>query len=197
MGRRLARDVILNLVLLAATLFGFGTLTLQVVYFRVLSNYFTLSVIVFPAVLCAYLLLMSAGQFIGRRLADHHPAWLEGVVTLLFAAGAVLLLVSLRLPPVWAANIGALAFTSFNGQLVRESYPRLIGDPSLLVVLLFSGVFMAAVLAWAALFPVMLRLVTRDIREAGGRFAALYTLYTVGNVLGAFVTGRTGRRATM
>lgn len=174
---------------IAAVLFGFGTLALQIVYFRILSNYFTLSVIVFPVVLCAYLLLMSAGQFVGGRLADRYSNRLETVVAVLFATGAILLLAALRFPPEWAAKIGALAFTSFNGQLVQDSYPELIGDPSPLVVLIFSCILMLAVLAWAALFPVMMRIYTRDISEAGSRFAALYALYTVGNVLGVFVTG--------
>jgi spermidine synthase len=174
---------------LAAVMFGFGTLALQIVFFRVLSNYFTMSVIVFPAVLCAYLLLMSAGQIVGGRLADRFPGKLETVVAGLFAAGALTLLAALRFPPEWAARIGALAFTDFNGQLIRDLYPALIGDPVPHVVLLFSGMFMLAVLLWSALFPVMLRLVTRDISEAGAQFAGLYSLYTLGNVAGAFVTG--------
>jgi spermidine synthase len=119
---------------LAAVLFGFGTLALQIIYFRVLSNYFTLSVIVFPAVLCAYLILMSAGQVIGGWLADRHPQRLEPVIAALFGAGALLLLAALRFPPAWAARLGALAFTDFNGQLIRDLYPRLIGDPSPIVV---------------------------------------------------------------
>ncbi len=174
---------------IAAVMFGFGTLALQIVFFRVLSNYFTMSVIVFPAVLCAYLLLMSCGQIVGGRLADRFPDRLETVVAGLFGAGALMLLVALRFPPEWAAKIGALAFTDFNGQLIRDLYPSLIGDPSPHVVLLFSAVFMLAVLLWSALFPVMLRLVTRDISEAGAQFAGLYSLYTIGNVAGAFVTG--------
>lgn len=174
---------------LSAVLFGFGTLALQVVFFRILSNYFTLSVIVFPAVLCAYLLLMSAGQLVGGRLADRYAHRLLFVVASLFGVGAVLLLAALRFPPQWAATLGTIAFTSFNGQLVADRYPHLIGDPSPFVVLLFSMVFMLSVLAWAALFPVMLRLITRTIGEAGSRFASLYTFYTIGNVMGTLATG--------
>lgn len=174
---------------LAAVLFGFGTLALQIVFFRVLSNYFTMAVIVFPVVLSAYLLLMAAGQIAGGRLADRYPHRLETVIGFLFATGALLLLAALRFPSDWAAGLGALAFTDFNGQLVRDSHPWLIGDPSPFRVLVFSAAFMSAVLAWSALFPVMLRLVTRDIQEAGAQFAGLYTLYTIGNVAGSFLTG--------
>ena len=173
----------------AAVLFGFGTLALQILFFRVLSNYFTLSVVVFPAVLCAYLLLMAAGQMVGGRLADRFPNKLETVTTLLFGAGAILLLLSLLFPPGWAAAFRALAFTEFNGQLVRDSHPWLIGDPAPIIVVIFSSAFMFAVLCWSALFPVMLRLVTRDVRQAASQFAGIYSLYTLGNVAGAFVTG--------
>ncbi|MCG6121911.1 MAG: hypothetical protein MEP57_04290 [Microvirga sp.] len=173
----------------ASGLFGFGTLSLQIIYFRIISNYFTLSVIVFPAILAAYLGLMSLGQILGGRLADRHPARLAEVAVALFAVGALLLLAALRFPPEWAASLGSLAFTSFNGQMVSEIYPNLVGDPNPLTVLLFSLVFMSAVLAWAALFPVMLRLMTQNVAEAGERFAAAYSLYTIGNVLGALASG--------
>lgn len=172
-----------------AILFGFGTLALQIVFFRVLTNYFTLSVIVFPSVLFAYLILMSAGQFVGGRLADRFPGRLVAISTGLFASGAVLFLLALRFPPHWAAEIGALSFTSFNGQLLSDGSRHLIGDPSPLTVALFSIGFMLAVLPWAALFPVMIRLATRDVAEASGKFAAIYGFYTVGNLLGAIMAG--------
>ncbi len=173
----------------SAILFGFSTLAIQVIFFRILSNYLTLSPIVFPMMLCAYLVLMSAGQWIGGRLADRYHRHLQPVVSSLFATGAVLLLAALLLPPTWAAAMRGLRFSSFNGQLVEKTYPELIGDPSPLTVLLFSLVLMMSVVAWSGLFPVMFRLTTLRIQDAGKRFASIYTLYTVGNVLGAFVCG--------
>lgn len=177
-------------LMVSAVLFGFGTLALQVIFFRVLSNYFTLSSIVFPLVLAAYLLLMAAGQWVGGRLADRWPDRLESVIVGLVAVGAILLTLALRLPPGWVAWTGALRFTSFNGQLLSEgSRASLVGDPSPLTVVLFSLVLMAAVLPWSAVFPVFLRLVTRRIADAGTQFALLFSLYTMGNVVGAFLTG--------
>lgn len=172
-----------------AVLFGFGTLALQIVFFRVLTNYFTLSVIVFPSVLFAYLLLMSCGQLLGGRLADRYPNALVGLALLLFGAGAALFAGALRFPPAFAAELGVLSFTTFNGQLLSEEYRGLIGDPSPVAVILFSLVFMIAVLFWTALFPVMVRLATDDISEASGKFAGIYGLYTLGNLLGTLVAG--------
>ena len=173
----------------AAVLFGFGTLALQVIFFRVLSNYMTLSTIVFPALLCAYLCLMSVGQWVGGQLADRYSDRLPEVIAGLFAAGAVLLLAALRLPPDWVAAIHGLRFSSFNGQLVAAEHRYLIGDPSPVTVFLFSAGMMLSVLAWSGLFPVMFRFITQRVQDAGNRFARTYTLYTMGNVVGAFVCG--------
>lgn len=173
----------------AAVLFGFGTLAIQVIFFRVLSNYLTLSTIVFPVLLCAYLCLMSLGQWVGGQLADRYSTRLPLVIAGLFAAGSVLLLAALRLPPEWAAHIHALRFSSFNGQLVAPEFAHLIGDPSPITVFLFSAGMMVSVIAWSGLFPVMFRLITQRIEDAGNRFARIYTLYTTGNVIGAFACG--------
>ncbi|MDR2488875.1 MAG: hypothetical protein LBD42_05220 [Desulfovibrio sp.] len=173
----------------AAVLFGFGTLALQVLFFRILSNYMTLSTIVFPSLLCAYLVLMSVGQWAGGKMADRYSDRLPEVIAGLFAAGAALLLAALRFPPGLAAKVHALRFSSFNGQLVAPEHHGLIGDPSLLTVFLFSAGLMLSVAAWSGLFPVMFRLITRRIEDAGARFARLYTLYTMGNVVGAFACG--------
>lgn len=173
----------------AAVLFGFGTLAIQVIFFRVLASYFTLSTIVFPLVLCAYLILMALGQWIGGRLADRYPNDLVSVIAGLFATGTLLFLAALRFPPSWAAALKVLRFTTFNGQLISGSFPDLIGDPSPGITFIFSSVFMLSVIAWSALFPVMVRMITRQIQEAGERFAAMYSFYTVGNVIGTFACG--------
>lgn len=173
----------------AAVLFGFGTLSIQVIFFRVLSNYLTLSTVVFPVLLSAYLCLMSLGQWVGGQLADRYSNRLPQVTTGLFATGAVLLLAALRFPPDWAASLGALRFSSFNGQLVSPEFTHLVGDPSPVTVFLFSLGMMLSVVAWSGLFPVMFRLITQRIEDAGNRFARNYTLYTTGNVIGAFACG--------
>lgn len=174
----------------AAIMFGFGTLAIQIIFFRVLSNYFTLSTIVFPIVLCVYLCLMSIGQWVGGKLADTYSTKLLIVISFLFASGSFLFLLALSFPASYASIIGALRFTTFNGSLIDPiAYGHLIGDPPVLIVFFFSFVFMASVIAWTGLFPVMIRLVTSNVNEAGSRFARIYTLYTIGNVAGAFICG--------
>jgi spermidine synthase len=173
---------------LAAILFGFGTLAMQVLYFRILHAYLTLSTLVFPIVLSAYLLLMSLGQWLGGWLADRFQRRLAAIAAALFAAGSLLMVAALNMPPNWAIPFGALRFTAFNGSLLLENR-HLIGDPPVLGALSFSLLFMMSVAAWSALFPVLLKVATRHIDEAGASFGHLYGMYTVGNVAGTFLTG--------
>jgi|GEM_PF-689991 len=173
---------------IAAICYGFGTLALQIVFFRILQAYLTLSTIVFPIILCAYLLLMAIGQWVGGHLADRSLVRLPRLAASLFLAGTILVVAALNMPPKWAASFGTLRFTSFNGSLV-PNYPWLIGDPPVLASVLFCLAFMASVVAWSALFPVVLRAATHNIREVGSSFGRLYGSYTVGNVAGTFLTG--------
>lgn len=174
---------------LSAILFGFGTLAIQVIFFRILSNYFTLSTVVFPVVLCAYLILMALGQTVGGYLADKYSNNLLKIVLLLFISGSALFLIALRFPPSWASTVNSLRFTTFNGSLLSEKYRHLIEDPSPITVFLFSAIFMISVVSWSGIFPVMFRFVTNRIEDAGDRFAKIYTLYTIGNVAGTFICG--------
>ncbi len=174
---------------LVAILFGFGTLAMQVLFFRVLHAYLTLSTLVFPLVLSAYLLLMSGGQWVGGYLGDRFPRKLGAMAAGLFSVGALMMVASMNMPPQWAIHFGGLRFTTFNGSLLEPEYQSLIGDPPVLGTFVFALLFMTSVAAWSALFPVLLKAATRHIDEAGASFGRLYGMYTVGNVAGTLLTG--------
>lgn len=188
-SRKALRPYFARKIMLVAVFFGFCTLAVQIGLFRILSNYFTMSTIVFPVVLCVYLLLMAIGQWLGGRLADKYYESLPSLVCGLFLVGAFALVIALNLPVSWAADFGALRFTTFNGGLLESQYHHLIGDPNPLVVLAFSSFVLLVVLFWSSLFPVTLRLVTQSVDDAGEQFARLYMLYTLGNVGGAAIFG--------
>ncbi len=175
--------------IMACILFGFGTLSLQIIFFRVLTNYFTASTIVFPILLCSYLCLMSLGNWLGGHLADKYQQKLLTVITTLFCIGVFLLLLAFRFPPDFAAALHVLRFTSFNGQLIESKNPELLGDPTFFSMVFFMIFLMLSVIPWSGLFPVMFRLITKHVDEAGSRFAHLYMLYTTGNIVGIFITG--------
>lgn len=174
---------------LAAFAFGFGTLALQMIFFRIATNYLTMSTVVFPTVLCAFLILMALGQAFGGALADRFPKHLNAVVVGLASAGALLLAAALWFPPPLAAAIDAFRFTTFNGALISAEHEGWIGDPKISSALIFSLMFMVAVAPWSALFPVLLRSATESVGQAGVRFASLYFVYTLGNLVGALIVG--------
>ncbi|WP_306048673.1 fused MFS/spermidine synthase [Oceaniradius stylonematis] len=101
-----APDVRRHLLVVAGVMFGFITISLQMIYFRVLANYSTMATITFPLILCAYLVLMSAGQFLGGWLIDkvRRP---EMVLSSVFAVGTLLLTVLFLVPP-WLSRAWAV-----------------------------------------------------------------------------------------
>lgn len=184
-----ARESRLLLVAVGCLFLGFASLALQMVFFRVLANYFTLSALVFPVVLTSFLVLMSAGQGVGGWLADRWGAR-NGpmVMAILVAASALLLAAAISFPPAQAAPLGALVFSPSVAELVRGIDVR-IGDPNLLVAFAFSTMLMTAVVPQSALFPVVVKAVTDRIVVGGQRFAQVYGAFTAGNLLGALATG--------
>lgn len=169
--------------------FGFGTLALQMVFFRVLANYLTLSSIVFPAILASFLTLMAIGQNLGGRIIDRtdNSRW-SFLLVVFYWFGVLFIFVAILIPPKWMAPFGAMVFSSFSGQLVRD-LDLTIGDPNPLVAILFSLLFMVAVVPWSAIFPCIVRMSTEHIQKAGNKFANILFCYTIGNVIGAFITG--------
>ncbi len=176
-------------MIVVAICFGFCTLAVQIALFRVLANYFTMSTIVFPIVLCVYLLLMAAGQWWGGHLADKHSQQLPAMIGRFFCAGSVSLAAALIFPPSWAAKLGALSFTTFNGSLLSADHQHLIGDPNPFTIFLFSALILSVVLFWSSLFPLSLRIITRQVDQVGEQFARLYLFYTFGNLIGTAIFG--------
>ncbi len=176
-------------LLLACAFLGYASIALQMLFFRILANYFTLSSVVFPLVLTAFLLLMAAGQHVGGSLCDRFASTHTSVLlSSLFAASTALLLAALAFPPSWGTALGAQVFSPSVASLL-DGVPARVGDPNLIVAFAFAIVFMLSVLPQSALFPIVVKQSTERI-EAGGRsFAQVYAAYTLGNVLGSLVTG--------
>jgi spermidine synthase len=175
--------------LLGCVLLGYASIGLQMLFFRILANFFTLSSIVFPIVLTAFLLLMAAGQQLGGTLGDRFErARLPVLLSVLFAASTGLLLAALSFPPSWGTALGAQVFSPSVASLLDGVTAR-VGDPNLVVAFAFAIVFMLSVLPQSALFPVVVKQATEHIELGGRRFAQVYAAYTLGNVLGSLFTG--------
>jgi uncharacterized membrane protein YeaQ/YmgE (transglycosylase-associated protein family) len=149
----------------------------------------THSTIVFPVLLCAYLILSSIGQWLGGQYADRYNNRLDLGVAVFFTTGALLLLAALRLPAEWAARLQGLRFTTFNGSLLSAEHGNLIGDASPITVFIFSAGMMLSVIPWSGLFTIMFRLVTKSTEDAGSQFARIYTLDTIGSMVGTYICG--------
>ncbi|MBV6450552.1 MAG: Polyamine aminopropyltransferase [Anaerolineales bacterium] len=170
-------------------LFGFSSLALEMILFRVLSNYLTMSALVYPVMLSSVLVLMAVGNYVGGLLIDRGYVNKSRLILRTGISSLVLITVPFLISPSVFARVGALVFTSFNGQLVSDIPYARIGDPDPFISFFFSLVFMIGMLPLASLFPIIARISTTDIGVAGNRFAFVLFWYTVGNILGSFLTG--------
>lgn len=170
-------------------LLGFSSLALEMILFRVLSNYLTMASLVYPVMLSGFLVLMAAGNYIGGLWVDRNFSNRSNLILRLGAGAIILLTIPFLLPPSLFARLGALVFTSFNGQLVSEVTYARVGDPNPVISFVFSLVFMIGIVPLAGFFPLIARIATTTIGMAGSRFALLLFWYTVGNILGSFFAG--------
>lgn len=151
----------------ACFFFGLSTISLEMVLFRVLANHFTLYSVIFPVILFGFLVAMALGEWVGGRVADRvakHPY--VGVSSLVLT-GVFLLVIAFRMPNDWVElyNYSTL-----------EVVPK---------VTLALSAFFAPVVVLTALFPIMVRSLTPDIRKAGSSFGNVLFVYGVGNAVAA------------
>ncbi|MBM4437995.1 MAG: fused MFS/spermidine synthase, partial [Actinobacteria bacterium] len=161
-----------RVVLILAFFAGMAVLAVEITAARLLAPFFGTSTIIWAVVIGLTLLYLSVGYWIGGRWADRDPredtlylivacaAFLVGAIP--FLARPVLLLSSDAI----AAVSGGLFFGSLVGVLLLFAIPlTMLGMVS----------------------PFAIRLLTRDVRQAGRRAGQVYALSTVGSILGAFL----------
>lgn len=177
-------------LLAAVFLFGFATLNLQLALVRIAANYFTLSPITFSIALSVFLLLMAGGQLLGGHLVDRF-----GVKRIVYpmcavlAAGVAALMLALSVEPATFVRLGAYVVSPSFASLVSPQSVRIDTDPRLLPALLFCAFMMACIVPFSSFFPMLVRIATRTIERAGSVTAAMLAAATLGNVVGAFLTG--------
>lgn len=163
-------------MLTASFLFGFVTLSLQMILFRMLSNFFTPTSFVFPVLLCSYLVLMATGQLMAGRFVDWlPPAKRPQLLVYLLIGGCLSTLAITYLPLAWLDNLYLLIKWPKNICFLPQA-------------LLISTVVMLPVAFFSGYLPTVSRLVTEDITFAGRRFGTVLFWSTMGNILGTFLT---------
>lgn len=152
---------------------GFCTLGVELTAARLLAPFFGTSTLVWANVIGLTLLYLSAGYWLGGKVADRYPQPRYLGATVLAAAVAVAIL-PFATRPILTAATDAFA---------EVSAGVLIG--SFVAVLL---AFAIPITALGAVAPWAIRLAVPSVEEAGSVAGRLYALSTVGSLLGTFAS---------
>ncbi len=160
------------LLLILVFVSGMSSLAIELAGSRLLAPYFGTSLYIWAVLVGLILLYLTAGYFIGGRLADRRPS-----ITLLFQitawAGLLVGFIPILSRPI--LSFSAVGFASLDAGIFLGS---LVG-----VVLLFA----LPVTLLSCVSPFAIRLTTRDIKLAGSNSGRLYALSTIGSILGTVV----------
>ena len=164
------RTVPLSLGLLVFVV-GAASLGSEIAAARLLAPYFGASTTIWANTIAVVLLALSAGYWLGGRLADRRPEP-RRLSALVLAAAIGLAVVPFVARPFLSATVAALDATSSGAFL-----GSLIG-----VLLLVAG----PVMLLGAVAPFAIRLSVTDVSESGSTAGGLYALSTAGSLLGTF-----------
>ncbi|MDX6644321.1 MAG: hypothetical protein QOK40_48 [Miltoncostaeaceae bacterium] len=165
---RAARIRLSALVLVA----GASSLAAEMAGARLLAPFFGASNLVWANVIGLILIYLSAGYWLGGRLADRHPTERALCVVMLVAAVA-LALVPFLTRPLFSAAASAFADVSA-GAFVASFLGAM-------------AMFAIPVTALGMVAPWAVRLSVRDVSEAGAVAGRLYALSTLGSIVGTFL----------
>lgn len=161
-----------SLLLPLVFLSGLTSLAIELAGSRLLAPYFGTSLYIWAVLVGLILLYLTAGYFIGGRLADKHPDPL-----LLFRLTAIAAFLTGIIPLVARPILGfsSIGFANLDAGVFLGS---LVG-----VVLLFA----VPVTLLGCVSPFAIRLAMREASQAGRTSGWIYALSTVGSILGTFV----------
>ncbi len=151
---------------------GASSLGAEIAAARLLAPWFGASTIVWANTIATVLVSLSAGYWIGGRLADRDPT-LRGMCRLVLAAAALLAAVPFVAGPFLRVSVQALD---------RVEAGAFVG--SLLGVLVLIA---APVLLLGAIAPYAIRLSVTAVEQAGRVSGRLYAISTVGSLAGVFL----------
>jgi spermidine synthase len=157
---------------LVAAVVGAASLGAEIAAARLLAPWFGASTIVWANTIATVLVALSAGYWVGGRLADREPT-MRGLCKVVMAAAILLAIVPFVAGPFLGVSVDALAEVeagAFAGSLVGVLV--LIGAP---VVLL------------GAVAPYAIRLRVTTVEEAGRVSGRLYAISTIGSLVGVFL----------
>jgi spermidine synthase len=148
---------------------GMASLGAEIATARLMAPYFGASTIVWANTIAVVLVSLSAGYWLGGRLADEHPH-LRGLCLLVAGAAVLLALVPFAARPFLSVSVDALDEISagaFVGSLV-----------GVLALVSVPIVLLGACSPWAV------RLATPDVDHSGRTAGRLYAISTAGSLVG-------------
>ena len=148
---------------------GAAVMSLELLGSRLLAPVFGNSILVWGSLIGVVLSALSAGYYIGGKLADLKPSF-QILSSLIFAAG----LLVLSLPAIAPSLFNAVIELNISGQyspLLATTF--LLGPPSVLL---------------GTVSPYAIRLVASSVERLGKAAGNLYALSTLGSIAGTFVT---------
>lgn len=165
-------------ILLAAFFSGAGIMMIELSAFRLVAPYFGSSLIVTTNILGVIMAALATGYWLGGKIADRFPSP-STVGALLIANGVV------------SAAIPFVALPLFN-TMVNVFSRAQIGSTASAATLLgsFFGTFLIFFIPFGLLglmSPVLVRLATQRVEDAGKTAGKIYAISTVGSIVGTFL----------
>jgi spermidine synthase len=151
---------------------GMTSLALEMCASRLLAAYFGTSLFIWASVIGLILVYLTAGYFIGGRLADRYPS--VQVLCTITAMAAF----SISVLPFISQSILTWSITGLSQVSVSIFFSSLLGT-----ILLFA----IPVTLLGLVSPYAIRLMTKDIGKSGSTSGSLYAISTLGSILGAFL----------
>jgi len=158
---------------LLVTTAGAATLGAEIAAARLLAPYFGASTVIWANTIAVVLVALSAGYWLGGRLADRYPEERRLRMTVLVAS-AMLSLIPLLAGPFFAVVVEALD---------RVAAGAFVG--SLLGVLALVA---APLVLLGTVSPWVIRLALTSVDDAGRTAGRLYALSTLGSLAGVFLS---------
>jgi spermidine synthase len=158
---------------IVAAVVGAASLGAEIAAARLLAPWFGASTIIWANTIATVLVALSAGYWVGGRLADRDPTP-AGLSRVVLGAAGLLAIVPFIAGPFLRVSVEALD---------RVEAGAFVG--SLIAVLILVA---APVLLLGAVAPYAVRLSVRSVEEAGRVAGRLYAISTLGSLAGVFLS---------
>jgi len=155
-----------------AFIVGAASLGTEIAAARLLAPYFGASTIIWANTIATVLVALSAGYWLGGKLADRR-ADLRGLCAVVLVASLLLALVPFVADPFLRLSVNALGSLSIGG---------FAGSLAAVLVLVAAPIMLLGTVA-----PYVSRLSVQSVNETGRTIGNLYAISTVGSLVGTFL----------